>query len=345
MRAMKYKLMLLFVTGIALSLTLKAQELETKSPRTYIVKEGDTLWQLSANLLDNPMLWPKLWKNLTQINQSTQSPHLIYPGDQLTLHWIKDEPQLAYKRKIKLSPDARLQEKVNPISIIPTTSFADFVSGNLIVNPEQLQAMPRLVNMTPTKTRFIEGDIFYAAGQFKQDQRYGVYRLGSTFKDLLTGEALGTELLFIGYSKVLLETNNPKVHLGQKVTSHRFIKSTKEAREGDLIAPITEYENVFNNLVPRLVSHNVKGHILAVKDNQTEAAQWDVVIIDKGKREQLKLGSVFSVLISQPNQLRGEVIGELMVINVYEKVSVAVVLHAKQAMRVENKIQGGLKKQ
>ena len=122
-RVMKYKLMVLFLLGITLSLTLKAQELASKSPKTYIVKEGDTLWELAANLLDDPMLWPQLWSNLMQNNQSTQNPNLIYPGDQLTLLWIKDEPKLTYKRKIKLSPhltsSLQSQEKVASISMIP----------------------------------------------------------------------------------------------------------------------------------------------------------------------------------------------------------------------------------
>ena len=68
------------------------------------------------------------------------------------------------------------------------------------------------------------------------------------------------------------------------------------------------------------------------------------MIINKGIRDNIKLGSLFSVLQSKPNRLTDNIIGELMVIKRYEKVSVAVVLHAKQTIRVEDKIQGRLKK-
>jgi len=343
---MKYKLMVLFVASMTLPFIAQALESENKNPKTYIVKEGDTLWQLAANLLEDPRLWPQLWVNLIQINQSTQNPHLIYPGDQLTLDWRQGKPQVSYKRKIRLSPNSITpQEKALPILIDASTSFAELLSKSIIVNSKQLQAMPKIVNINTTKSRFIKDDIFYSEGQFEANKKYGIYRLGNTFKDLLTGEALGTELLFIGHSIALNETDNRQENSNKKVTRHRFIKNTKEAREGDLIVPIIEDENAFNELVPQFVSHHIKGYIVAIAENQKEAAQWDVVIINKGKREQLTLGSIFSVVTSKPKQPIDEIIGELMVIKVYQKVSIAIVIHAKQTMRMENKIQGGLKKQ
>lgn len=45
----------------------------------YIVKEGDTLWDISADKLQDPFAWPKIWSQNPQI----ENPHLIYPGDQV----------------------------------------------------------------------------------------------------------------------------------------------------------------------------------------------------------------------------------------------------------------------
>ncbi|MCF0224431.1 MAG: LysM peptidoglycan-binding domain-containing protein [Fibrobacter sp.] len=47
----------------------------------YIVKEGDTLWDLSDEFLHDPFAWPDLWEN----NRHIQDPHWIYPGDSLYL--------------------------------------------------------------------------------------------------------------------------------------------------------------------------------------------------------------------------------------------------------------------
>lgn len=45
----------------------------------YIVKEGDTLWDLSDEFLHDPFAWPDLWEN----NRHIQDPHWIYPGDSI----------------------------------------------------------------------------------------------------------------------------------------------------------------------------------------------------------------------------------------------------------------------
>jgi hypothetical protein len=54
-----------------------------------VVKEGDTLWDLSDEYLHDPFAWPDLWEN----NRHIQDPHWIYPGDSIYLgDSIREEP-------------------------------------------------------------------------------------------------------------------------------------------------------------------------------------------------------------------------------------------------------------
>ncbi len=46
---------------------------------TYVIKQKDTLWDLSGNFLRDPFLWPKIHEQ----NKYISNPHLIEPGDKL----------------------------------------------------------------------------------------------------------------------------------------------------------------------------------------------------------------------------------------------------------------------
>jgi LysM domain len=49
--------------------------------RTHLVQKGDTLWDLAGKYLGNPYAWPQIW----ELNQWIKDPHWIYPGDPLII--------------------------------------------------------------------------------------------------------------------------------------------------------------------------------------------------------------------------------------------------------------------
>ena len=70
---------LALTAGIAAQVAVK----EEMAPQTrvYVVKGGDTLWDISSRFLDSPWYWPQLWA----LNPYITNPHLIYPGEPIAL--------------------------------------------------------------------------------------------------------------------------------------------------------------------------------------------------------------------------------------------------------------------
>jgi hypothetical protein len=357
---MKLNLITAFLIGIAVSVVAIADTLTLKDnhPKTHEVVQGDTLWDISAHFLNSPWLWPRLW----QANSQIENPHLIYPGDMLTLIWVDGEPRLSRKRLKKLSPTPRLQEKQTAIPTIPLVSISAFLSRDHILDPALLAGAPRLLGDVNATPRFFEGDVFYGQGQYDKGKLYGVYRLGEDYIDPVSKEFLGKQLIFIGHSEV---SKNPNVSGTQQVTPHDFISSSREARQGDLILPIPEYTTLPAYFLPQSVPKKMQGQILAALNNSRAIGKWDIVVINKGQRDNIQIGSMFSILqpgpgilinknrvayqddgskfdqIGNPDiKIPAKRVGELLVFRVYDKVSIAMVMRSTDVMGINYKIQG-----
>jgi len=356
---MKLKLIISLIFGAMLSVMAVADTLKLKKdhPQTYTVQKGDTLWDISSQFLNSPWLWPRLWEK----NEQIKNPHLIYPGDILHLTWVDGEPRLTLKRIKKLSPTPRLQEKEKAIPTIPLQDISAFLSKDHIIDLSLLEKAPRILGDSIGSPRFFEGDIFYGQGQYDPNKLYGVYRLGDTYRSN-SDEILGSELTFIGQSRV---SNNPDVDATDKMTPMDLIKSSREARQGDLILPIPEFETLPAYFIPSPVAKNVKGNILAALNNAVAIGEWDVVVIDKGKQDNIEIGSMFSILRSGPDllvdkaniiyqedgdtfdkigdpdlKIPAQRVGQLMVFKVYDKVSIAMIVRARDVISSKYNIEG-----
>ena len=76
------KRMAIAMVGALAAPTFAFSQDSTVTPRTHVVRKGDTLWDIAREYTTDPYRW----KELYQLNTATvRDPHWIYPGERLTL--------------------------------------------------------------------------------------------------------------------------------------------------------------------------------------------------------------------------------------------------------------------
>jgi LysM repeat protein len=73
------------LSSVVASAPLAAQDSTQSTPaasQTHTVKKGDTLWDIAHAYLNDPFLWPEIYRINTDV---VEDPHWIYPGEILKL--------------------------------------------------------------------------------------------------------------------------------------------------------------------------------------------------------------------------------------------------------------------
>src|SRR5690606_32118193 len=111
--------------------------LTENAPDEYVVKPGDTLWDISSVYLRDPWYWPEIW----YVNPQVENPHLIYPGDVLKLVYIDGRPRLTIGERAeggsgtkRLSPQVRREPLSRAITAIPYDVIAGFAGRPVLLD-------------------------------------------------------------------------------------------------------------------------------------------------------------------------------------------------------------------
>lgn len=325
----------------AFALFANAEEPQLRSdvPDTYTVVKGDTLWDISGTFLRNPWLWPEIW----HVNAQIDNPHLIYPGDMIRLIYLDGKPRLTLDtsgRIYKLEPKAHVISTGDAIATIPLDEINSFLSRSIVVGKEELQLAPYVVSGADKHLIVGAGDHMYVRGEVGDVLTvYGVYRAGEKYVDPETDEFLGMQALDIG-------TGTVKNKEGEIATLD-VTRTTEEIRIGDRL--LREEERAIDStFFPSPPEGDVNGVILAVEGGVNQVGKMDVVVINRGERENIAAGNVLAVykrggkLLDRVSgdyvTLPDERAGLLMIFRVFEKVSLGLVLEASKGIKVDDRV-------
>lgn len=328
----------LLALSCVLSAVADVLTLKPGHPETYVVKKGDTLWDISNTFLKSPWQWPQLWN----VNPQVKNPHLIYPGDVLNLVYIDGKPQLVLKRgaggDVKLQPEVRSTPLARAIPAIPLEAVSAFLNRGRIVKPGVLEEAPYVLMGKEGHIVAGAGDEIYGRGTFDQNNTsYGIFRKGETFIDPDTSEVLGVQALDIGLAKML--------SVEKDVATLSLNRSTQEIRRSDRFLP--EEERTLNaNFFPSAPEQDVKGRLLAVEGGVSQIGAMNVVVVSKGARDGIQEGNllaIYKVGEQVVDPTNNDVVktpdfraGLLMVFRVFDKVSYGLVLRTERPLKVND---------
>jgi hypothetical protein len=350
-----------------------AAELRGDHPDTYVVKRGDTLWDIAGRFLQRPWLWPEIW----QANPQIQNPHLIYPGDVISL---------AYLDRVAVQPGPR---EGAPINAIPLSDVEPFLKDLSVV--DGFEQLPYVVGLEDDRLRSSQGQLAYVRGlpDAQPGQRYAVVRPTQRYSwldrsgmccdlfhkddldfrgrrvvdfqnywtDVVTPDK-GKEVL--GYE--LMQVNVGTITRGEvggiEASTLLLDEAGHEVRIGDRIVAVNPqpYDLQFFPHPPKTQQEYGRARVLAVADMLTTGGPRDVVALSIGARDGVDNGTVFSVWRVGSNavdkveygiersedtvpfegkvRLPDEFAGHVMVFRTFDKMSYGLVMDSVKPTRV-----------
>ncbi|NOZ52135.1 MAG: LysM peptidoglycan-binding domain-containing protein [Gammaproteobacteria bacterium] len=334
--------LVIFIFGIIISGPIIADEIALRPdhPNRYVVVKGDTLWDISARFLETPWRWPEVWS----FNPQIKNPHLIYPGDVVSL--VYDEqgrPMLKVDRgqpTVKLSPKVRATRVDTPIPTIPLNAIQQFLGQPQVISEREINNAAYIVASSEQHLIAGKGDNIYVRGLISNSEtNYSVIRIGDPYRNegAKPDDILGYEAILV--ADALVED------FGDPATL-RIIESSREVIVGDRLLPKQDY-GFDQTFIPHPPDNPIEGQIIDVMDGVSRIGQYQTVVINKGERDGIETGHVLAVFqtgakIRDPRADKSSDIvslpdvraGLVMVIRSFDHLSYAMVMESARDMRV-----------
>lgn len=311
--------------------------LRTDAPLRYVVKKGDTLWDIAGYFLKNPWYWPELW----YANPQIENPHLIYPGDVLELVWVNGRPRLRrIDTVVHLEPRVRELPIQTAIPTIPVEAIRSFLDAPRLVTPAQLQAAPYIVQFVDGHLIGSDGlKIYVRHAQAENGRAYAVVRAGEVYRDPKTGEVLGYEAIPVGTARIL--------DFGP-VDTGVLTETAREALTGDRLLPVVDGAKLASDFYPHTPDHPVDGVIISATHGIAQIGQYDIVVLNRGAKQGIERGHVLAVYQTgrhARDPFTGEMLalpplraGILLVFKVENRVSYGLVMSAERPIHVGDSV-------
>ena len=343
-------------------------ELAPDAPDMYVVKRGDTLWDISGMYLKRPWRWPELWgMNL----QAIHNPHLIFPGQTLYLDKTGGVARLrttasGAPETVRVSPRTRSDSLSD--TALPTLKphlIEPFLAEPLVVDADTLKQAPRIVGTFEERVLMSTGDRIYARGDAAnplrtdpgEPRQFRVFRDAVALKDPLTGDILGYEAQYLGKAVLVRGETFEDSSNGKGGMTSDYVPASlditgvkEEIRTGDRLLPAPP--RTFTSYLPHAPQLDLDARVVSIYGSSAlaNAAQNNVIAINLGEQDGVEVGHVLS-LMTKGNRVRdvndgvrteiklpSERNGMVMVFRTCDRVSYALILNVNVPVRVGDRL-------
>jgi hypothetical protein len=309
--------------------------LNPRHPETHVVQVGDTLWDIASMFLRDPWLWPEIW----QINPQVENPHLIFPGDILSLAYLGDGrpviqlergPQSAGSGFERLSPRIRSTPLEEAINTIPYETIAAFLSRPRVIERDRVDDLPYVVAHREGLIGSEGRDVYARRVVATTGTVFNLVEQGEKLVDPDDNDVLGYQGIYVGQGRI--------DRVGDPATL-RVLETEREVVVGNLLMPEEDINPI--NFVPRAPDQQVEGRVISVLSGVSLIGQYSVVVINRGTNHGLEPGHVLRAYqagrvirdtqrraFGQKVQLPDELAGTMMVFRTAERLSYALVMEA-----------------
>lgn len=328
---------------------------------TYVVKTGDTLWELSQKFLGNAWYWPKVWS----YNPEIENPHWIYPGNVVRFFPSQDElpaqveagagddlpaapAELADVSMGTLHAPGVVDQDEDPVSIAGRLGFAPSKKNLLrqdgFVTRKEIDDAGVIDRAWAEKSMLSTFDKVYIrfrnASAVRPGERYVIYRTIDQLKHPATGEEFGFLTHVVGTLRV--------VSIGKNVVTGYIEHTLEDIGRGDFVGPYTTFDK---QILTKDNARAVTGQIVASLTPRLQfMGEHHVVFIDKGSKDGVEEGNVFSVVHQGDPLVRDQLpeeiarypreeVAQIVVVDVKDTASAGLVVRSIRELIVGDRVE------
>lgn len=259
------------------------------TPARYVIRRGDTLWDVTGHFYGDPFLWPRVWS----YNPEVTNPHWIYPEGQLRL-----VPEARAGVQPAVAPRDRSRLRIGRPSqggvLLREEGFLDHdalrETGEIVGSPEDhMMLMPY--------------DQVYVQFDASQDARVSPGQEWTVYTEAVPDEAPAAEVgtLVRIYGIVRIDGYDREHHTARAT----IMEALEPIERGHRIAAMTRR---FDDVAARRNDRDLRAHVVASLRPRTLLGDQQVVFLDVGEEQGVQVGNRLFI-VRQGDTWQSEIAG------------------------------------